>query len=281
MTKVVLCGNRAHLFEYLAQYYKKSDIAIWAIAGSYMERWATTNGYENLVIISSRSEFISFLSLGYFDVFISNGCPYIVPHNILSRMGSKIFINVHPSALPDLRGADPVPGAILHNRSFGASCHIIDRSIDTGALISQVSLKNNDDEFVTQMYPIIFGKEREVFQMALERNFQPIGSQTSSGSEVYYTFSSTDNVVSRRESITVLSRKFRAFDNWNKGLWLKTKSNTLERIVQINSQTNDFEIYLPYSYETDFEKFHNLSMLDGDITVKTCEKKIYDATIQG
>jgi len=279
MIKVILCGNRTHLFENLARYYQKSNIEIWAIAGSYMERWAASNRYENLVIISSRSEFISFLSLGNFDIFISNGCPYIIPEHIISKMDSKIFINVHPSALPDLRGADPVPGAILYNRSFGASCHIIDRSIDTGALISQVSLKNNDDEFVTQMYPIIFDKEQEVFQIALERNFQPIGPQFSSGSEVYYTFSSTDNVVSRGESIKVLSRKFRAFDNWNKGLWLQTTSNTLERIVQINSQTNDFEIQLPYSYETDFEKLYNIRVLDGDITVKTCEKKIFDVSI--
>ena len=80
-----------------------------------------------------------------FDVLVSAGCPYILPITRLQGASHKIFINLHGSLLPDLRGENPVQGAILKNRRHGASCHLMDDGIDTGAVIAQRAIDITDD----------------------------------------------------------------------------------------------------------------------------------------
>ena len=223
--------------------------------------------------LNNKEQFQYLLLNREYDIFVSNGCPFIVPESILSHRNSNKYINIHPSPLPELRGADPVPGAILFNRLFGATCHEIDQSIDTGDIISRVQIENTDTEFVTEMYPRIFGKEEEVIKLAIERNFSPIETQSVDGTEAYYTFSKFDNfILPHDESITV-ARKFRAFDNWNKGLWLQVGPDIAERVVEIHFQGTN-EILRSPAKLTSMQIFsHERALDDQRLIIKTSHNR--------
>ena len=80
---------------------------------------------KEYVSIESKKQLLELIKNTEFDVLVSNGCPYILPITKL-RKKDEIFINLHPSLLPDLRGIHPVNGAILFDRAkemiFTDSC---------------------------------------------------------------------------------------------------------------------------------------------------------------
>jgi methionyl-tRNA formyltransferase len=72
----------------------------------------------------------------------------IMPPAFIQRFPAGI-INVHPSLLPQLRGAAPVQRAIMQGHSVtGVSLAFLDEGIDTGDVIEQAELEiSKDDDF--------------------------------------------------------------------------------------------------------------------------------------
>lgn len=66
---------------------------------------------------------------------------YILPYYLfsLSKFGA---INLHPSLLPKYRGRAPLNWAILNGETeIGLTAHFIDEGVDTGDIITQLSIK--------------------------------------------------------------------------------------------------------------------------------------------
>lgn len=205
-------GNRAYVLK--AMLDAGLNIPhIGAVAGSYAAHFL---GEKQIAYtaIADKPSFLAWLSEGAFDVLITNGCPFILPAAAL-REGVR-YINIHPSYLPDLRGADPIPAAILYARDSGATCHMIDAGIDTGDIIAQIKLPYSPEWDATTLYPLCFNAEAEVFRLALARNFAVSHAQKTTSNEIYYSFKPDDLLIDISDSIEAIIRRVRAFNTPNK-----------------------------------------------------------------
>lgn len=221
--KYIFAGNRSFVLDDMLQ--KGLDVTILAVQGSHLERGLVERGIE-FTNLESKSHLISLLTSAEFDYFISNGCPYILPISKLED-GRKKFINIHPSPLPDLKGADPVPGALLFDRDSGATCHVMDDGVDTGPIVSRVVIPLTDDLDAGLLYQISFLAEREVFELAFRREFRPETEQGDDSESVHYTRREDDLSIDLTESSRSVIGRIRAFSNRSQGARLAIGDRTL------------------------------------------------------
>lgn len=216
--RFVYAGNRAFVLQRMLE-LGLDVVAVHAVPGSYLEAWLRDRSLAYRPI-GRREEFVDALHESDFDVFVSCGCPVILPVGKLARGGDRRFVNLHPSMLPDLRGVDPVPGALLFGRPVGVTCHLMDDGIDTGPAIARIAVPCGDDVDVELLYPMTFDAEIRVFEAALARGFLadtslPVPPTTTESA--YYTFRESDAVIRRDDDLSQASRRLRAFSNRSKG----------------------------------------------------------------
>jgi methionyl-tRNA formyltransferase len=169
-------------------------------------------------VVGSKRQAIHELGTLSFDVFVSCGFPFILPITKLKEdQPNSLFINIHPSLLPDLRGADPIPGAILFRRDSGVSCHLMDDGIDTGPVISQLRIPYHESMDARLLYYLCFQLEPSVFTLALERTFKPLSIQPKCLDPLYYSFRDEDLRCSEADSDEQLLSRIRAFSTPRKG----------------------------------------------------------------
>ncbi|MBQ6478125.1 MAG: hypothetical protein IJI44_02020 [Erysipelotrichaceae bacterium] len=163
------------------------------------------------VSVENKKQLLDLIRNTEFDILVSNGCPYILPVSDLKKEG-QLFINLHPSLLPDLKGMSPVNGSILFGRAQGATCHIMDDGIDTGEIIAQIKVSDKADLPLDLLYQLTFMAEGEAFLKAYERNFRPIsGSNATSGEFLYYSRKKEDQLLHRDDGLEKILKKIKAF----------------------------------------------------------------------
>jgi methionyl-tRNA formyltransferase len=102
-------------------------------------------------------------------MFVSNGCPVLIPVSELRKPG-RLFLNVHPSALPELRGPHAANGVLLHgHRRAGATVHFMDDGFDTGPVLHQESFEVTPDVDLGLLYSLLFDLEARVFRVAIDK----------------------------------------------------------------------------------------------------------------
>lgn len=211
--KYSFAGNRAAVLKRM--YELGLDVVkVWAVEDSYLEKFLVSEGIE-FETIADNATFFEKIKDEEFDVFVSNGLPIILPQNILEIKG-KLFLNVHPSVLPELRGRDPVPGALLYSKQSGATCHYMDAGIDTGKVISQVIIENTDDLDAGLLYQLSFLAEADAFEQAYKNDFK--ASIVNKGEGSYYSFEPEDLCIDLiNDSVEKIQARIRAFATNNKG----------------------------------------------------------------
>lgn len=208
-TRYVFVGGRVPVLRKL-QALGGRIIKLYAVPNSYLESYCHRQGLD-YVQLPAKQDFCLELENTDFDVLVSAGCPYILPITRLQGASHKIFINLHGSLLPDLRGENPVQGAILKNRQHGASCHLMDDGIDTGAVIAQRSIDITDDLSLELIYQLTYWLEGEVFVEAWHRGFAPLACQPESNAPLYFTCARDDMEIALTDSVETFLRKVRAF----------------------------------------------------------------------
>lgn len=233
----IFAGNRAFVLEELLNSPLR-PVNLFAVKGSYLERFLESRNlpYE---LLPSKTEFVKFLKSTDFDFFIANGLPIILPVSKIVGQSSKKMINVHPSYLPDLRGADPVPGALLHGRNLGATCHYMDDGIDTGTIIAQELIPYSECLDAGLLYQLSFHAEKKVVKKALERNFEPLMQQAPDGNEIYYTFKEQDLLIDFNEPSEKIIGKIKAFNTQSKGAYFMYGSEKF-RVFDVEVVRNEF-----------------------------------------
>lgn len=214
--RFLFVGNRRFVLD---QMFREdlNIVATLIVKGTHLERDFQNGllpGLGDVRIFTSKPELLALLRNIPFDILVSNGCPYILP---VQDLPPACYVNIHPSCLPDLRGVDPVIGAVLLGRDAGATCHIMDAGIDTGAVISQIRIPMTDDLDVSTLYQLSFIAERQVFSAALARNFSPAFTQQELPGLVYYSRKSEDRVITFTEPNETILRKIKAFNNRSQG----------------------------------------------------------------
>lgn len=148
-------------------------------------------GKQRFQTFHSKAQLLALIQSHHFDILVSNGCPYILPVSKLKKP-HQIFINCHPSLLPNLKGAHPINGALLFNQPSGASCHIMHDEVDSGEIIAQVPVYNNPNTPLPLLYQMCFLAEKQAFLESLARDFVPMHPQPTHAPIPYFTRQSSD-----------------------------------------------------------------------------------------
>jgi methionyl-tRNA formyltransferase len=221
MDKYVFVGNRKYILDEMI----KSGLNICKILvmkNSYLHN-VIKNSELKYEVVESKKHLLKTLENLEYDVLISNGCKYILP---ISKMKKALYINIHPSYLPDLKGMDPVNGALLFGRNAGATCHYMNDEIDSGDIISQVLIPNTNDLDAALLYQLCFQAEVEAFRLALQQNFTILMSQNVRTGVVYYTQNFDDRIINFEEDVSTLLRRVKAFGYQSKGCFFSCKGKT-------------------------------------------------------
>ncbi|HRE41342.1 MAG TPA: formyltransferase family protein [Ignavibacteria bacterium] len=249
--RYVFAGNRFFVLEEMLKL--GLDISnIFACKNSYLEKELIKRNID-FNLIDDKKSFINDLYNLDYDILISNGLPIKLPISRLTKNNTKKFINIHPSYLPDLRGSDPVPGAILFGRNSGATCHFMDDSLDTGDIISRVLIKNEDNFDVDFLYQLSFEAEKKVFLVSYKRNFEVSEKQAEKGNEIYYTFKDEDLILKLNETPLEIKRRVKAFNNSSKLAYFYIKK---EKII-----VYDIELFNSNEFDCLFQEKEDLTIL--------------------
>lgn len=213
--RYIFCGNRPCVLSAMVE-SNINFIDILIIENPYLRKYCEKVKID-AKCVHSKLQLLDRLYEADYDVFVSNGCPYILPISELKKKTGAIYINIHPSLLPDLRGADPVPGAILHGRPSGATCYVMDDKLDAGDIITQIDIGETNEMDVTLLYQLSFIAEHKVFLAALEKEFMPSRSQKITKEHLYYTFIKEDLFIDWNQDASSIMRRIRAFNNRSKG----------------------------------------------------------------
>ena len=206
--KYVFVGNRYWVLEQMLN-LQLDIICIFAVKNSYLEKELESRSID-YTSVCEKSELINQLSRLRYDILISNGCPYILPISELKKT-SQIFINVHPSLLPDLKGKNPINGAILFGHEHGVTCHFMNDGIDTGDIISQIKIDNAQNIPLPLLYQLSFIAEGKVFRKAYERDFKAEQVNVDQNGDIYYSRQERDKVILFNEDVSEIERKVKAF----------------------------------------------------------------------
>ena len=91
------------------------------------------------------------LKYPFFDVVLSVGFPWLIPISLLYESEIPSF-NIHPSNLPSYWGPDPIRNQIIKGEShFGVSLHYHAKDFDTGEVIFQKSIKNDNSMCINEI----------------------------------------------------------------------------------------------------------------------------------
>ncbi|GIV53161.1 MAG: hypothetical protein KatS3mg038_3682 [Candidatus Kapaibacterium sp.] len=172
MTKrFLLIGQRDSVLDVLAAHSAVDLIGCIALRGSHLERAAHVRGLPTVTVEpGEKTAALAAIESTAFDVLLSVGCPWKLPiARLRERMPDALFLNVHPSCLPRLRGAHPLNGAILNDEPrIGASVHVMEEEFDTGAVIAQRCIERTEELDLALLYAISRLLEAEAMQLALE-----------------------------------------------------------------------------------------------------------------
>lgn len=211
--KYIFIGNRFYCLNKMLE-LGLDIIDVIAVKGSFLERELIQRNLA-YTLLESKRQLVQNLQRSNFDVLVSNGCPYILPISSLDKE-RRLFVNIHPSLLPDLKGRNPINGAILYQRLHGVTCHRMDDGIDTGSIIAQIEIPGAAELPLDLLYQISFKAEGEVFLRAYNRDFMLDDAlnqkvQYSKLKPIYYSRQECDMTIQKGDSVDLIDRKVRAF----------------------------------------------------------------------
>ena len=103
------------------------------------------------------------------DLVVLAGFMKVLPANFVAALKGKL-INIHPSLLPEFKGAHAVRDALRAGATkTGVTVHYVDEGVDTGEIIvqSEVAIEPNDTEAV--LHERIKKVEHELLASTIEQ----------------------------------------------------------------------------------------------------------------
>lgn len=141
MKKVAVFGSgNGSNFQAIIDYFKDKDVEFIAVSDkkdSFFLQRAKNNNIKNYYV--PFKETVEFLEKNVFDLIVLAGYMRVLPHNAIE--GRKI-INIHPSLLPEFKGLNAIEKAYnSKNKITGVTVHYVNEDVDSGVIISQASVK--------------------------------------------------------------------------------------------------------------------------------------------
>ena len=151
------------------------------------------------------------------DLILVAAFGQILPQSVLDipKFGC---LNIHPSLLPEYRGATPIPAAILAgDKETGVTIMLMDAGMDTGPIISQIIVGIEPDDTTESLTTRLAQAGVRLLGEALPLWFEgSLKPQPQDGSKATYTKPVTkdDGTIDWQMSAVEISRRIRAFHPW-------------------------------------------------------------------
>lgn len=226
--RIAFIGNRVQVLEICLDEPGWEIASIFAQRGSLLERELAARSLTFVPFdMEEKEDVLRRLEALDFDILVSNGCPFILPIARLHREG-RLFINVHPSLLPDLKGPHPVNGLFLQGRrQFGATAHLMAEAVDAGDVLAQRRLDLTPDLDAGLVYRLSFQLEADAFGDAVAAlkagGYRAAGRRQAPGGAFYKRAAADRTADAAREPALEIEKKIRAFGIRSLGTILKTR----------------------------------------------------------
>lgn len=276
--KIVFVGNRYSGLKALLNNSKLELVRIFYESGSYLEKELLTDDLNNSLPLQElpkeKERLLTELSNIRYDILISNGCRFKLPVSVLQD-GSKLFLNIHPSLLPRLKGKNPLNGIFLFgHKEFGVTLHYMDDGIDTGNIILQKKIQVTSDLDLGMLYLALLDLEYEVLKEGLDFldkcHFIFKGHPHSRGS--YYSRKQEDmTVFFNKERSADIVRKTKAFGVLTQGVTCEIKGEQV-KIFDAENITNSYFLnrygnYKPGEVVTEYDNKLIIRTNDGLVKI--------------
>lgn len=142
----------------------------------------------------------------------------IIPSKIIDLFPLGI-INSHFSLLPQWRGADPISYSILSGQSkTGVSLMVIERGLDTGKLIAQISLPISADDTTPSLTEKLIELSNQTLKTYIPLYYDGLIKSKRQSHPDRATYSSklrrSDGEIDSSKSAIDIEREIRAFSGW-------------------------------------------------------------------
>jgi methionyl-tRNA formyltransferase len=226
--KIVFIGNRTQVLDVCLAEPDWEVVAIFAVRGSLLQADLAARARAHTPFaFADKEAVLQQLEAIEFDILVSNGCPFILPIARLSREG-RLFINTHPSLLPELKGPHPINGLFLQGHGeFGATTHLMAEEVDAGKILAQVRVPLTADLDAGLVYRLAFQLEAEAFRQAVAAlkaaDYRTTGRSQAAGGSVYRRAARDQAADAARETAVEIQTKIRAFGIRSLGVILTTR----------------------------------------------------------
>ena len=150
-------------------------------------------------------------------VFLVASYGKILPKNLI-EIPSRKTLNIHPSLLPQYRGASPLPTTILDDtKNTGASIMILDDEMDHGPIVAQKNITIETWPNYLDFEEMMARQGAQLFSEILPRWIRDeIQAQEQDHSKASYTkkFSKEDTLIDLSADPYTNWRKIQAFYGW-------------------------------------------------------------------
>lgn len=116
----------------------------------------------NVVQFCSDPIDVAYLNDARAEFLISNGYAHIVKPPVIAAYRGRI-INMHPAILPWGRGIFPAVWSLFLGHSTGATIHLIDEGVDTGAILCEKRVPPAPNESLEKFYARLLQEEKNLF----------------------------------------------------------------------------------------------------------------------
>lgn len=134
---------------------------------SPVKAWGETHKIEVLTPAKIDDNFRSEISNRNIDVGILAAYGKLIPTEII-KLFHKGLLVIHPSLLPEYRGASPVQAAIANgDKVTGVTIFKMDEKMDHGPIVYQEETKIGESETSFDLYQRLFKRSAEILTMIL------------------------------------------------------------------------------------------------------------------
>jgi methionyl-tRNA formyltransferase len=218
MKKVLFIGNRVNALKAVLSSGNYNVEHYLVLKDSFAEKFVKEQGIKHTIFDkANKAEVYGYIKSADYDILISNGCPLKLPVGEVAGADKRLFINIHPSKLPELKGINPVNGIYMFGTPhMAATVHFMDSGIDTGNIIWQETVELTEDIDLGLAYFIAFELEGAAMKKAiklLEDSGYEYKGIPQQGEGSYYTRKDEDMVLNFDEMDTdTLIKRIKAFN---------------------------------------------------------------------
>jgi len=211
-------GNRVETLHKIVQseYFTVTQIYVTTIETNLESYKVFAQEHEIELVVANKKNINELFNYQNEEILLSVGYRFIIPENIFSI--PPYAINIHPSLLPNYKGAYSGFAIIENGESqTGITAHFIDAGIDTGDILHQKVIPLDILDSVASMSTKVMAIEPtfvlETLMMIEKKSYKRVKQETI-GDEVVFNDKRTpkDSEVDSSLSLRELVNKIRACD---------------------------------------------------------------------